>query len=129
MSSFDCVTKVQPDLVNGGLAGISTRTGKTIRFDGFPQYQKYVEDLRRSGNLCPEMSGTTLEKVREKNESTLWMPGGMGFLEFKPKDTKTQTRFDAISPFWEGKLASEEAISNGLYEKNILAAARVKGNT
>lgn len=129
MSSFDCVTNVRPDVVKGGLTGINTRTGKPMQFDGFPQYQKYVEDLRRSGNLCPEMSGTTPEKVREKNESTLWMPGSIGFLEFKPKDTKTQMRFDAISPFWEGKLASEEAISNGLYEKNTFAASRVKKDT
>jgi hypothetical protein len=38
-----------------------------------------------------------------------------GFLEFKPRDMETQTKYDAMSPSWEGVESSMKAVERGDY--------------
>lgn len=38
-----------------------------------------------------------------------------GFLEFKPRDMKTQSKYDAMSPAWEGVESSMKAVQRGDY--------------
>ena len=38
-----------------------------------------------------------------------------GFLEFKPRDMATQTKYDAMSPAWEGIISTEKAVARGDY--------------
>jgi hypothetical protein len=47
-----------------------------------------------------------------------------GFLEFKPRDMKTQTKYDAMSPSWEGLDSSNAAIARGEYSLDSADATR-----
>jgi hypothetical protein len=38
-----------------------------------------------------------------------------GFLEFKPRDMSTQSKYDAMSPVWEGVDSTEKAVARGDY--------------
>ena len=38
-----------------------------------------------------------------------------GFLEFQPRDMETQTKYDAMSPSWQGVESSMKAVERGDY--------------
>lgn len=38
-----------------------------------------------------------------------------GFMEFQVRDPKTQAKYDAMSPMWEGVASSDAAIARGDY--------------
>lgn len=47
-----------------------------------------------------------------------------GFLEFKPRDMKTQVKYDAMSPTWEGIESSDAAIARGDYSLDSAETTR-----
>jgi hypothetical protein len=47
-----------------------------------------------------------------------------GFLEFKPRDMDTQTKYDAMSPAWEGIDSTNAAIARGEYSLDSAEATR-----
>ena len=63
------------------------------------QYDDYVRSL---GCVSQYPPGTTLTPT--------------GFLEFAARDPATQSKYDAMSPSWEGPKASEAAITRGMYD-------------
>lgn len=63
------------------------------------QYDEYVRSL---GCVSQYPPGTTLVPT--------------GFLEFSARDPASQTKYDAMSPAWEGPKASESAITRGVYD-------------
>lgn len=47
-----------------------------------------------------------------------------GFLEFKPRDMVTQTKYDAMSPGWQGVASSTAAVARGDYSLDAAEATR-----
>ena len=47
-----------------------------------------------------------------------------GFLQFKPRDMKTQVKYDAMSPTWEGIDSSEAAVARGDYSLDSAETTR-----
>lgn len=47
-----------------------------------------------------------------------------GFLEFKPRDMATQTKYDAMSPGWQGVASSTAAVARGDYSLDAAEATR-----
>lgn len=47
-----------------------------------------------------------------------------GFLEFKPRDMETQTKYDAMSPSWQGVASSTAAVARGDYSLDSAETTR-----
>lgn len=75
-------------------SGLPMGTFQTLR-----QYDDYIRSL---GCVSQYPPGTTLVPT--------------GFLEFAARDPASQTKYDAMSPAWEGPKASESAITRGVYD-------------
>jgi hypothetical protein len=91
-----------------------------------------LEDLKKHQNLGPTVPVTPhytdYTQSLEKNTA----PGGAittptGFLEFKPRDSATQARYDAMQDQWEGVKPSEAAIAKGTYLPDYAADAKERG--
>jgi hypothetical protein len=95
--------------------GIS-RTGEMRKFETLGQFREYQEALG-----CREIRPAPyVEPIAEQNTYRT------GFLEFKPRDSKTQARFDAMSDQWEGANASEAAVKQGLYVEDSAVPASIR---
>ena len=47
-----------------------------------------------------------------------------GFMEFKPRDMVTQTKYDAMSPSWQGVASSTAAVARGDYSLDSAETTR-----
>lgn len=47
-----------------------------------------------------------------------------GFLEFKPRDMNTQSKYDAMSPSWQGVSSSTAAVARGDYSLDSAETTR-----
>jgi len=103
----------EPDKTWVGIA----RTGEMRKFETLGDFKKYQEALG-----CREIRPSPyVEPIAGKNTTPT------GFLEFKPRDTATQARFDAMSDQWEGVYASDAAVKQGLYIEDSAEPARIRG--
>jgi hypothetical protein len=89
--------------------GISRTTGQMQKFTTLGQFEDYQKAL---GCTLPVRPAPYVEPIASRNTIPT------GFLEFKPRDTATQARFDATSDQWEGSLASHEAVKQGLFKED-----------
>jgi len=98
--------------------GISRTTGEMRKFESISQFQQYQEAL----GCAPVRPAPYVQSIASKNTIPT------GFLEFKPRDAATQSRFDATSDQWEGVAASDAAVKQGLFLEDSAqpAAAREK---
>jgi hypothetical protein len=95
--------------------GIS-RTGEMRKFETLGQFREYQEALG-----CREIRPAPyVEPIAKQNTYRT------GFLEFKPRDSETQARFDAMSDQWEGANASEAAVKQGLYVEDSAVPASIR---
>jgi hypothetical protein len=91
-----------------------------------------LDELRNHKNLGPNIPPTPhytdYTQSLEKNTA----PGGAittptGFLEFKPRDSVTQAKYDAMQPSWQGAKESEAAIARGSYLPDYAGDAKERG--
>jgi hypothetical protein len=91
-----------------------------------------LDELRNHKNLGPNIPPTPhytdYTQSLEKNTA----PGGAittptGFLEFKPRDSVTQAKYDAMQPSWQGAKESEAAIAKGSYLPDYAGDAKERG--
>ena len=95
--------------------GIS-RSGEMQKFETLGDFKKYQDALG-----CREIRPSVyVEPIATKNTTPT------GFLEFKPRDSATQARFDAMSDQWEGVHASDAAVKQGLYIEDSAEPARIR---
>jgi hypothetical protein len=92
-----------------------------------------LEDLKKHQNLGPNVPATPhyADYMRSLEKNTT--PGGMmttptGFLEFKPRDSVTQARYDAMQDQWEGVKPSEAAIARGVFVLDYAGDAKDRAN-
>jgi len=91
-----------------------------------------LEDLKNHQNLGPNVPATPHYTAYMKSLEKNTAPGGMittptGFLEFKPRDSATQARYDAMQDSWEGVKPSEAAIARGVFVLDYAADAKDRG--
>jgi hypothetical protein len=96
--------------------GISRSTGEMRKFETLGQFQEYQEALG-----CRPIRPAPYVKSNAGQNTT-----PTGFLEFKPRDAETQSRFDATSDQWEGVKASEDAVKQGLYIEDSAQPAAIR---
>jgi hypothetical protein len=95
--------------------GIS-RSGEMQKFETLGDFKKYQDALG-----CRDIRPAAyVEPIAAKNTIPT------GFLEFKPRDSETQARFDALSDQWEGVHASDAAVKQGLYIEDSAEPARIR---
>jgi len=87
--------------------GIS-RAGGMQKFETLGDFTKYQESL----GCRPIRPAPYVKSVAGQNTTPT------GFLEFKPRDSATQARFDAMSDHWEGVNASEAAVKQGKFKED-----------
>lgn len=85
--------------------GISRATGENRTFETLGQFRQYQDAL----GCRPIRPSPYVQPIDTQNTIPT------GFLEFKPRDAKTQARFDPMSDHWEGANASEEAVKKGVF--------------
>ena len=95
--------------------GIS-RTGEMRKFETLGQFQQYQEAL----GCRPVRPSPYVEPIATKNTTPT------GFLEFKPRDSAMQSRFDAMSDQWEGVFASDAAVKQGLFVEDSAQPAAIR---
>jgi hypothetical protein len=83
----------------------TSKTGERRTFETLGQFQQYQDALG-----CRPIRPSPYVKSNAGQNTT-----PTGFLEFKPRDSATQSRFDAMSDQWEGVNASEDAVKQGLF--------------
>lgn len=66
----------------------------------------------------------TKKDVRPSSSYNATSTTPTGFLEFKPRDMATQTKYDAMSPSWEGVESSMKAVEKGVYALDSAEATR-----
>jgi hypothetical protein len=95
--------------------GIS-RSGEMQKFETLGDFRKYQEGLG-----CKDIRPSVyVESNAGQNTTTT------GFLEFKPRDSAIQARFDAMSDQWEGVNASDAAVKQGLYIEDSAEPSRIR---
>jgi len=95
--------------------GIS-RSGEMQKFETLGDFKKYQDALG-----CREIRPSVYVESNAGQNTT-----PTGFLEFKPRDSATQARFDATSDQWEGVNASDAAVKQGLYIEDSAEPARIR---
>lgn len=95
--------------------GIS-RSGEMQKFETLGDFKKY-QDALGCRDIRPSVY---VEPIATKNTTPT------GFLEFKPRDSATQARFDAMSDQWEGVHASDAAVKQGLYIEDSAEPASIR---
>jgi hypothetical protein len=114
-----CITALQENAETGKWAGFAINQGETKTFNTLDDYKAYTKALENEGTYCPEAQpqyATKYNKVPSNQES--------GFLQFRPRDTATQNKYDAMSPSWEGVASSDAAIARGDYSLDSAEANR-----
>ncbi len=127
-----CLTTLEQDTIKKVWVGTSVRTGETKTFKTLEDYKQYTRNLENSGTYCADVVpifNTEYAKGKTTQET--------GFMEFAPRDPTTQSKYDALSPSWEGAESSEAAVARGDYSldsaeatrKELRAAGRVPPST
>jgi hypothetical protein len=119
MASFACVDSLHYDAAQKQYIGKSASTGQTRVFATLPDYQRFLENLEKSGHVCPDVSIPQVHVPRPACGLTKEDPS-TGFLEFKPKNPALQSLYDAMSPFWKGTMATNEAVKQGLFKADAV---------
>ena len=96
--------------------GISRATGEKRTFETLGQFRQYQDAL----GCTPIRPSPYVEPIATQNTIPT------GFLEFKPRDAKTQARFDPMSDQWEGANASEEAVKKGVFAEDSVQPASIR---
>jgi hypothetical protein len=114
-----CLTTLEQDTIKKVWVGTSVRTGETRTFNTIDDYKQYTKNLEEKGTYCPDITpifNTEYVKGRTTQES--------GFMEFAPRDSVTQAKYDALSDTWEGASSSEAAVARGDYSLDSAEATR-----
>jgi ABC-type phosphate transport system substrate-binding protein len=72
-----------------------------------------LTDLKNEPQLGPKVPTSTHYKGYVQSIDKTSTP--TGFLEFSPRDPKTQAKYDAMQSTWEGVESSDKAIASGAY--------------
>jgi ABC-type phosphate transport system substrate-binding protein len=72
-----------------------------------------LNDLKNEPQLGPKVPTSTHYKGYVQSIDKTSIP--TGFLEFSPRDPKTQAKYDAMQSTWEGVESSDKAIASGAY--------------
>ena len=72
-----------------------------------------LADLKNEPQLGPKVPASTHYKEYVQSIDKTSTP--TGFLEFSPRDPKTQAKYDAMQATWEGVESSDKAIASGAY--------------
>lgn len=114
-----CINYLDQNGDTGVWTGVERSTGKARTFNTLEDYKQYTKSLEAQGTYCGEVQPQYAEA---------WKPGQnttpTGFLEFRPRDPKTQAKYDALSKTWEGVASSEKAVADGLYSLDSAEATR-----
>jgi hypothetical protein len=105
-----CITALEENTTKNVWEGVSVRTGETKVFQTLDDYKRYTDSLETKGIYCPDI---------EPKHNIHYTKGAntvpTGFLEFRPRDAKTQSKYDAMQSTWEGVESSEKAVARGDY--------------
>jgi hypothetical protein len=111
-----CIDELNQSADKQTWIGISRSSGDMRSFQSIPQFNEYQQALG-----CPPVRPSPyVQSVAGKNTTPT------GFLEFKPRDSETQARFDATSDQWEGVKASDEAVKQGLFLQDSAQPAALR---
>lgn len=83
-------------------SGTSARTGEAKVFQTMDSYKGYTDSLATAATTEHYTPGTTSTTPT-------------GFLEFRPRDSVGQAKYDAMQSTWEGVESSERAVARGDY--------------
>ena len=114
-----CLRSLEQTSVDGTWVGRELRTNRTMKFVTLADYQQYTQSLEAQGTYCAPVT-PIYNTQTTKGESTQLT----GFMEFQPRDAKTQAKYSAMSPAWEGIPSSEAAIARGEYDLDAAATTR-----
>ena len=119
-SGTECLATVYP--VGESWIGKST-TGEVRMFQGLSDYKQYLENLAKSGKVCPDVS----VPVARPKEETRVTPFA-GFLEFLPRNIAEQAKYSAMSSGWLGQEASVKAVEDGKFAEEEVYVYRPSDN-
>lgn len=102
-----CLSSVYP--IGEGWVGKSP-DGHVQSFQSLADYKQFLKNMADSGKICPDASVPISPPA---SSSVKTMP--TGFLEFLPRNQAEQSKYDPMSPYWQGQSASEKAIAEGKY--------------
>jgi hypothetical protein len=105
-----CITKLEEDTKNNIWVGTSARTGESKVFNTLDDYTRYTESLQTHGTYCADVEPKYNIKYHAGENKT-----PTGFLEFRPRDASTQSKYDAMQASWQGVESSEQAVARGVY--------------
>jgi len=105
-----CLRSLEQTSIDGTWVGRDLRTNRTMKFVTLADYQQYTQSLEAQGTYCAPVT-PIYNTQYTKGESTQLT----GFMEFQPRDAKTQAKYSAMSPSWEGIASSDAAIARGEY--------------
>jgi hypothetical protein len=107
-ANVECLSTVYP--VGEGWIGKST-TGQVRMFQSLSDYKQYLDNLSKSGRVCPDVSVPVAPRSYEKTTET----PPTGFMEFLPRNTVQQSKYSAMSPYWLGQLETQKELDKGKY--------------
>ena len=114
-----CINYLNQNSDTGKWIGVERSTGKTRTFNTLEDYKRYTQSLEAQGTYCGEVDPNYAEVYKPGQNTTR-----TGFLEFRPRDAKTQAKYDALSKTWEGVESSNKAIADGLFSLDSAEATR-----
>ena len=106
-SPIECLSTVYP--IGEGWVG-KTTSGQVKFFQSLADYQNYLNNLARSGKICPDVS----VPVAPPPEKTTATPFAY-FMEFLPRNPEDSAKYSAMSSSWQGQQASQQALDQGKY--------------
>lgn len=109
-ANIECLSTVYP--VGEGWIGKST-TGQVRMFQSLSDYKQYLDNLSKSGKICPDVSVPVAPRGFEKTVATL----PTGYMEFLPRDSVQQSKYSAMSPYWLGQLETQKELGKGNYSQ------------
>ncbi len=114
-----CITTLEQNEKTREWSGVSIRDGKIHKFQTLQDYERYTQGLQSQGTYCPTIEPQHRDTVREGKQTVQ-----TGFLEFQARDPKTQAKYSAMSPSWEGIASSEASIARGDYSLDSAETTR-----
>jgi len=114
-----CINYLNQNAETGKWVGVERSTGQTKTFDTLEDYKRYTASLEIRGTYCGDVTPNYAEFSKPGQNTT-----PTGFLEFRPRDAKTQAKYDALSKTWEGVDASNKAVADGLYSLDSAETTR-----
>jgi len=109
-ANVECLSTVYP--VGEGWIGKSS-TGQVRMFQSLSDYKQYLDNLSKSGRVCPDVS----VPVAPRGYETTTQTPPTGFMEFLPRNTVQQSKYSAMSPYWLGQLETQKELDKGKYSQ------------